>query len=120
MNLNEIAAKIGDAWKAHVERDNKTAERNFQQLVTELEKMGSAEETLHHLVDAYYGLGLARRGIGDRAGAIEAFNKSLTLSDKTLLLVQGDNAQNNLQSEEDDRFMMLSKMVKQRLAEMGS
>jgi hypothetical protein len=120
MTLNEIAAKIGDAWKAHVERDNKTAERNFQQLVAELEKMGNAEETLHHLVDAYYGLGLARRGNGDRAGAMEAFNKSLSLSDQTLLMVQGSGAENNLQSEEDDRFMMLSTMIKQRLAEMGS
>jgi tetratricopeptide (TPR) repeat protein len=119
MTNQEIERLIGEAWRAHRTNDNQSSAKAFRELLKEMQKMSNSEENLHQLVDIYYGLGLAERGAGNRNEAIEAFRKSYTLANDTLKMVSPDGI-NNLQDEEDDRFMMLGTMVKQRLAEMDA
>ncbi len=116
MTSQEISRLIGEAWRTHRAKDHRSAVKAFRNLLLEIQKMSNSEETLHHTVDIYYGLGLAERAAGNRAEALEAFNKSLTMANDILNMVSPDGI-NNLKDEEDDRFMMLGVMLKQRIAE---
>ncbi|GAB4313022.1 MAG: hypothetical protein Kow00117_05720 [Phototrophicales bacterium] len=77
-------------------------------------------------VDAYYGLGLAQRALGNKQRAIEAFQQAYDLAQDHLEKLRAETSAdsklgvvNNLKSIEDDRYMMLIRMLSQRLAELG-
>lgn len=108
--------KIGEAWRLHRNGDNKTAIAMFSEIL---------EKTPNN-VDACYGLGLARRANGDKTGAKEAFQTALKLAGKALDAVHtessvaGHHGGNDLATYDDDRYMMLSRMLRQRLAELDT
>ncbi len=119
MTLDELSRRIGDAWNYQRERNWRAAADAFQKLVQEAEHLEHTEDVLHHLVDIYYGLGLSERGLGRKDAALEAFNKAAELASESFEMVKGVGGSNNLNDEEDDRFMMLGTMIKQRIAEMS-
>lgn len=108
--------RIAEAWKQH-----RTG--NHAQAITLLKDI-VAKNPDH--VDAQYGLGLALRASGDKSAAIAAFQHTLKLARKALdavkfeSQVEGHHGANNLGTYEDDRYMMLSRMINQRLQEMGA
>ena len=74
-------------------------------------------------VDALYGKGLALRAAGKADAAVEVFQKALQLSRKMLAEVRSQygvsDTSSSLETSEDDRYMMLDRMICQRLAELG-
>lgn len=119
MTLDDLSRRIGDAWNYQRQRDWREAARAFQQLAQEAERLEHTENALHHLVDIYYGLGLSERGLGNKDAALAAFNKAAALASESFAMVSKPDGSNNLNDEEDDRFMMLGTMIKQRIAEMS-
>jgi tetratricopeptide (TPR) repeat protein len=80
----------------------------------------------HEDVDALYGLGLAQRKVGQYEASVKAFETAFQLvkliSDRQMSErreVYGDKlaTQNDPSKPEDDRNMMLLRMLSQRLAE---
>lgn len=73
-------------------------------------------------VDASYGLGLAQRAAGKAEAATQTFQQTLELLTKAKAAYDAsrtsDQAESNIKTPEDDRFMMLSRMIKQRLSEI--
>ena len=76
-------------------------------------------------VDALYGLGLAYKASGERADAAKAFAQALSITESALSAVmqtshaEGHQSGNDLETKFDDRYMMLSRMIKQRLEEVS-
>jgi tetratricopeptide (TPR) repeat protein len=108
--------RIGEAWRLHRNGDNVSAEKIFREILDKAPK---------HL-DALYGLGLARRAGGDASGAIEAFQSALQLAKDafnavdTTSVIDGNRGNNDLNTYEDDRFLMLQRMIQQRLDELNA
>ena len=102
--------RIGEAWQMHRNGNNAGAIEIFEDIIR-----SSPEE-----LDALYGLGLAQRSDGNDESATESFNKALTIAKDRLAELDGGKevAQNLLDSEEDDRLLMLSRMISQRLEEL--
>jgi tetratricopeptide (TPR) repeat protein len=106
--------KIGEAWAMHRDGRNRDAIARFEEALM----------VVPHSADAHYGLGLALRAEGDTDRAIEMFKKSYEIAQRKLESIRSlddvdDNIANNLDTTEDDRYMMLSRMIHQRLAELG-
>jgi tetratricopeptide (TPR) repeat protein len=103
-------AQIGKAWGLHREGRNTEAIREFQQVLT------SAPES----VDAHYGLGLALRANGQYDAAEETFRQALSLTKNRQEGVKKPIEKQNdeLMYSEADRFMMLNRMITQRLDEL--
>lgn len=108
MAQNTIKTQIGNAWAAHRAGRNADAIREFEQIL----RVESDN------VDAHYGLGLARRASHDYAGAKEAFDTALQLAKQKLDVLQGEKHQLNPETYEDDRYMMLTRMIGQRQTEL--
>ena len=74
-------------------------------------------------VDAHYGKGLSLRAVGKVEAAIETFQKALDISRNRLREIRqqygGDETRTSLESIEDDRYMMMERMLRQRLSELG-
>lgn len=108
--------RVGEAWRLHRSNDHDAAIDIFKDILSKNPDN----------VDAQYGLGLGLRAKGDKSGAIAAFQHSLKLARKALdavkfeSSVEGHHGNNNLGSYEDDRYMMLSRMINQRLFELGA
>src|SRR5690606_16649524 len=108
--------RVGEAWKQHRMGNNDSAIDIFRDILNK--RPG-------HL-DALYGLGLAQRAKGDTDGAVESFNKAMQLAKEALSavdktsVIDGHSGSNDLDTYEDDRFLMLQSMIKQRLAELQS
>ncbi|MGB7341718.1 MAG: tetratricopeptide repeat protein [Phototrophicaceae bacterium] len=106
--------RVGEAWKQHRMGNNSGAIEIFQDILSQ--RPG-------HL-DALYGLGLAQRAEGKLDLATETFNKAAQLNAEALAaletqsVVDGHKGNNDLDTYEDDRFMMLSRMISQRLEEI--
>lgn len=98
MTDESIAAQIGQAWRTHREGNNEVAINEFGRILR------SAPDS----IDANYGLGLAYKAAGNQNAAREAFQRALDLASKIEPASQ----------EERDRYMMLSRMIKQRLEEL--
>jgi tetratricopeptide (TPR) repeat protein len=118
MSQQNTSNQIGQAWG--LSRQGK-----HREAVTEFERIAS---TAPDSVDAHYGLGLAQRGLGNKTAAIEAFREAQRLAQNELARLRGggtvnpEDAQapsNDLNSTEDDRYLMLVRMIAQRLAELG-
>jgi tetratricopeptide (TPR) repeat protein len=106
--------KIGEAWAMHRDDRNRDAIARFEEALT----------IVPHSVDAHYGLALALRAEGETERAIEMFKKAHEIAQRKLESIRSlddvdDNIANNLNTTEDDRYMMLSRMINQRLAELG-
>lgn len=98
MANESIAMQIGQAWHSHREGNSEAAINEFGRILR------SAPDS----IDANYGLGLAYKAIGNQSAASEAFQRALDLAGKVEPASQ----------EERDRYMMLSRMIKQRLEEI--
>jgi len=107
--------RIGEAWRLHRDGNNDQAIKIFKEIIQK------APES----VDAHYGLGLAYKATNDNASAADAFQKALQLAQSAFKAVNttsnadGHHGSNDLDTNEDDRFMMLTRMLKQRLADVG-
>jgi tetratricopeptide (TPR) repeat protein len=108
MSSNNNDALIGKAWGAHRAQRNGEAIRDFEQVL----------KSDNQNVDAYYGLGLAQRASGQYDAARTAFEKALQLAQQKKDILQGGKQENNLETQEDDRYMMLIRMLNQRLEEL--
>jgi tetratricopeptide (TPR) repeat protein len=107
MAVDELSRMIGDAWDLHRKGDNSAAIRAFEDVLARDEAS----------VDAHYGLGLAKRGAGDSAAAREAFERALALAQQNLDELRAGRSNNDLSTSKDDRYMMLQRMIQQRIAE---
>jgi tetratricopeptide (TPR) repeat protein len=113
MATMQVEERVGEAWKQHRMGNNPAAIEIFEEIL---------KQRPDH-IDALYGLGLSRRANGETAWAIEAFKKALMLATEALNTEEktgGAFKGNNLESYDTDRYMMLSRMIKQRLAELDS
>lgn len=114
MSSANISAQIGKAWGYHHQGRNNDAIREFETI------LASAPGD----VDALYGLGLAQKADGQNEAAIKSFRKALGLA-KELVTAAPPVAETRGQVEDtlvargvNDRYMMLVRMIKQRLAEL--
>lgn len=98
MSNESIAAQIGQAWRSHRDGNNEGAIDQFGRILR-----GSPDS-----IDANYGLGLANRAVGNQHAAGEAFQRALDLAEKIEATSQ----------EERDRYLMLTRMIKQRVEEV--
>lgn len=113
MSSQNVMQRIGQAWGFHRRGQN-------DQAINELKSVLSTDPDN---VDAYYGLGLAHRANGSNDEAVAAFKKAYSLATAaydSLKSARGDTPANDMTISDDDRFMMLSRMIRQRLAEMGT
>lgn len=115
MATRHTEERIGEAWRLHRNGDHKAAIDIFQDILTRKPKD----------IDVHYGLGLCHRANGNPDAAIESFHEALRLGRDAFRAVRttsetdGLQGSNDLDTTEDDRYLMLVRMTKQRLAEMG-
>ena len=116
MSTMHSEERIGEAWRLHRSGNNSAAIDMFEDILARTPKN----------LDALYGLGLARRADGDTDGAIEAFRSARSLAKEALTavdtasVVDGHHGSNDLDTYEDDRFLMLQRMINQRLDELDA
>lgn len=108
MAVDELSKLIGDAWELHRKGDQAGSARLFEDALRR-----DAES-----VDAYYGLGLAKRAAGDRDGARSQFEQAGKLAERLLAEIRAGKGSNDLSTTRDDRYMMLIRMIQQRLEEV--
>jgi thioredoxin-like negative regulator of GroEL len=108
MAVDEISKMIGDAWELHRKGDQAAAQRLFEDVL----------QRDSESVDAHYGLGLVKRASGDKAGARAAFESSRSLAKSALEALRAGRETNDLSTTKDDRYMMLLRMIDQRIAEV--
>jgi Tfp pilus assembly protein PilF len=106
MSSENIAADIGRAWRYQREGKADAAIGEFERILKQ-----DANN-----IDANYGMGLAQRSVGKNENAIKYFRRALELvqaAEKTRNHTPGER-----NMPEDDRYMMLGRMLNQRLAEL--
>lgn len=105
---------VGKAWEQHRQSQNIDAIRAFEDVLS----------LKPNDVDALYGKGLAQRASGDKSGATKSFQVAYDYVTKTTDALQKariiEDGSNNLKTTEDDRYMMLARMCRQRLDELGA
>ena len=107
--------RIGEAWRLHRDGNHAEAIQAFKEII----------QKAPDSVDAHYGMGLAYKAMNDNASAADAFQKSLSLAEEAYKAVrttagaEGHTGSNDLATNEDDRFMMLTRMLRQRMADVG-
>jgi len=115
MSTLHSSERIGEAWRMHRDGNNDQAIKIFKEII----------QKSPDSVDAHYGLGLSYKAMGDNASAADSFQKALDLAQNAFNAVQttssaeGHHGTNDLDTSEDDRFMMLTRMLKQRLEDVG-
>lgn len=115
MSTLPSAEKIGRAWRLHREGDNHGALRLFEEV------LAASPDS----VDAHYGMGLAYKAGGELASAADSFQQALSVTEQALSAVQltshaeGQHGDNDLETNFDDRYMMLTRMLKQRIEDVG-
>lgn len=107
--------RIGEAWRLYRATDILSAIDMFKEIIAEVPDS----------VDGYYGLGLAQRANGDKAGAASSFQQAMRLARTALEAYtrqeeEAGHRGNSISSYDDDRMMMLIRMLGQRLAEVGA
>ncbi len=116
MSSISLSEKIGTAWRMHRDGDHAGAISMFEEIAS----------SNPDIVDAYYGLGLAQKAVGDYQAATDAFQQALSITEDALKAVQmassaeGHQGGNDLESNDDDRYMMLTRMLKQRLEDVST
>lgn len=99
MDEKDFDAKISAAWKAHYNNQHEQAIDEFRALV---------EQAPDH-IDANWGLGLSYRKAGDRANALQIFQKVRDLVAQEL----------ETNPDNFERFVMLKRMVSQQIEQMN-
>jgi tetratricopeptide (TPR) repeat protein len=99
MDPNGFDAKISAAWKAHYNGQHEQAIEQFKKLV---------DQTPDH-IDANWGLGLAYRKAGEKASALQIFQKVRDLVTQEL----------ETHPENHERLIMLKRMVSQQIEQMN-
>ncbi len=112
MSVDDLAAQVGTAWGHQRDGDPTTAIQEFEKIL----KQDSNN------IDALYGLGLAQRAAGQKDAAIQSFQRSLDLVlEYTTKREEEDakstSARRTPNTSEDDRYMMLRRMLLQRIDE---
>jgi len=104
---------VGKAWEQHRNAQHIEAIRAFEDVLV----------LKPNDVDALYGKGLAQRSSGDKSGAVKSFQVAYDYVTKTTQALQKariiEEGLNSLKTTEDDRYMMLARMCRQRLDELG-
>ncbi len=103
---------ISHAWRHQREHQPKLA-------IPEYEKILQQDSDN---IDGLYGLGLALRDSGNIEGAITNFQRCLKLVEAAALArrpaITGEEEHRVANTPDDDRYMMLSRMLNQRLSEL--
>ena len=116
MGNETIAAQVGHAWGFQREGHSDRAVQEFEKILRQ-----DPDD-----IDANYGMGLAQRSAGHPQAAVEYFQHALDIVDKKDSAGRSarEAAASDFQTErikpntaEDDRYMMLTRMLKQRLVE---
>lgn len=106
------AANISHAWRQQREHQPQLA-------IPEYEKILQQDPDN---IDALFGYGLAQRDSGNAEGAVASFQHCLELVDAAALArrpaVTGEEEHRVANTPDDDRYMMLSRMLKQRISEI--
>lgn len=114
MSSNSIDTSISIAWRHQRENEGSTA-------VTEFEKILKQD---NNNIDALYGMGLALRDTGKKSEATAKFQQALSLVDAATEArrptTEAAEEHRKANTPEDDRLMMLGRMIKQRLSELQS
>lgn len=117
MAQSNVRQDIGNAWAAHRSGDQQAAIDGFDRALSRQPES----------VDAHYGKGLTLRKLERNDEALQCFQSALELAEEALSAARrvsetsGNlNSTNDLGSTDDDRYMMLVRMLKQRLTEMGA
>jgi len=116
MSAMPSAEKIGRAWRLHRDGDSRGAIDMFSSII----------EANPANVDAHYGMGLAHKALRDNQAAAASFQMALDHTEQALAAVQtashveGRLGDNDLDSNFDDRYMMLTRMLNQRLGDVGA
>lgn len=119
MSSNTTVIQIGRAWGYLREGQPDTAVKEFEKILQQEPDN----------IDANYGMGLATRATGNYPAAIKYFEHGLKIVDKndSAGRIAREAAANDFQTErikpntaEDDRYMMLTRMLKQRLDETNT
>lgn len=117
MSSENLETRIGHAWGHQRDGEYETAIKEFEQILRQDPNN----------IDANYGIGLAHRLAGHLQEATQYFQRALdvvTERDSAGLAAREAAANENLGQRikpntlEDDRYMMLTRMLKQRLAEI--
>lgn len=111
-NSNNVTELVSQAWQYHREGKIDAAIAEFQKIVG-----------LHPKdIDANYGLALSQKVGGETEAAVKSFRNTLELIGESQKAYDStrntDSELDNVKTPEDDRFQMLSRMVRQRLAEI--
>ncbi len=112
MANESLAAQIGQAWRYQREGKADAAIAEFDRILRQ-----DADN-----LDAIYGMGLAQRTAGKYEAAIKYFDRCQELVNAAIAargVVRGD-AIHLANTPEDDRYMMLNRMIKQRLSEINA
>jgi tetratricopeptide (TPR) repeat protein len=116
MSNDTNASQIGRAWSFLRQGQPDTAIKEFEKIL----------QNEPDNIDANYGMGLAQRAKENYQAAIKHFQHGLQIVDQndSAGRIAREAAANDFQTErikpntaEDDRYMMLTRMLKQRLAE---
>jgi tetratricopeptide (TPR) repeat protein len=119
MGSETVAAQIGQAWRLQREGQNDSAIKEFEKILKQEPDN----------IDANYGMGLAQRAAGRQQAALEHFQHALDIVDQrdSAGRIAREAAASDFQTErikpntaEDDRYMMLTRMLKQRLSETNA
>ncbi len=116
MSTMPSAERIGAAWRLIRDGDNNGAIRMFEDIIA----------VAPDSVDALYGLGLAQKALGDNNAAGLSFKQALSVTEQALSAVQraskaeGHHGDNDLESNFDDRYMMLTRMLNQRIEDVSA
>ncbi len=108
MTKEDLSKMIGDAWEAMRNGNPKGAQETFRRVLNDDNEN----------IDAHYGLGLALRAAGDKVSAKSSFETSLRICERELAAIRKGERANDLMTTRDDRYMMLIRMLGQRIAEV--
>ena len=109
---SSTSEKVGQAWRQYREGRTDAAMKEFEAILRQ-----NPED-----IDASYGLGLTQKASGQVDLAGKTFSDTLKLinvaKDQYESSRQVNFEDSNVKTPEDDRFMMLDRMVRQRLEEI--
>jgi tetratricopeptide (TPR) repeat protein len=116
MSSENLDTRIGHAWGHQRDGEYETAIKEFEQVLRQDPNN----------IDANYGMGLAHRSAGNFQEATLHFQRALDvvterdsagLAAREVAASQNEGQRIKPNTAEDDRYMMLTRMLKQRLVE---
>ena len=108
MSSEPVEAMIGNAWR--FEREGQ-ADSSIDEFERVLKMDGNS-------IDGHYGMGMALRRAGQKDLAITSFQTALGLVESARERRFGKSNANDVGTIEDDRYTMLTRMIKQRISEL--